>query len=79
MKIRFTISPGTADYVLQAADLWQRPEVRSQVLMPAIAFHQYRTILQSNQVWDVDHCHNGVLHMITVLLPLLDDMPSSIK
>ncbi|KAK6320523.1 hypothetical protein J4Q44_G00096300 [Coregonus suidteri] len=30
------------------------PEVRSQVLLPAIAFHQHRTILQSNQLWDVD-------------------------
>jgi hypothetical protein len=31
------------------------------VLLPAVAFHQHRTILQSNQLWDVDPCHSAVL------------------
>ena len=42
--------------------LWRWPEERSQVLLPAITFHQHRTILQSNQLWDVDPCHCAVLH-----------------
>ena len=42
--------------------LCQRPEVRSQVLLPAIAFHQHRSILQSNLLWDVDPCHSAVLY-----------------
>jgi hypothetical protein len=32
------------------------------VLLPDIAFHQHCTILQSNQLWDVDTCHSAVLH-----------------
>ena len=48
--------------MLVLLDLWQRPEVRSQVLLPAIAFHQHSTILQSNQLWDVDLCHSAVIH-----------------
>ena len=52
--------------VLVLIDLWQWPEVRSQVL-PAIAFHQHRTILQSNQLWDIDPCA-GVVKDTTVNL-----------
>jgi hypothetical protein len=48
--------------VLVLLDLWQRPEVQSQVLLPAIIFHQHCNILQSNQLLDVDPCHSGVLH-----------------
>ena len=42
-------------------DLWQRPEIWSQVLLPAMAFHQHSSI-QSNQLWDVDPHHSAVLH-----------------
>jgi hypothetical protein len=48
--------------VLVLLDLWQRPELRSQVLLPAIAFHQHCTLLKSNQLWDVDPGHSAVLH-----------------
>jgi hypothetical protein len=48
--------------VLVLLDLLQLPEVRSQALYTAIAFHKHRIILQSNQLWDVDACHSSVLH-----------------
>jgi hypothetical protein len=53
--------------VLVLLDLWQRPEVQSQVLLPAIASYQHRTIIQSNQMQDVDPCHSAVLHNISNL------------
>ena len=56
--------------MLVLLDLWQRPEVQSQVLLPAIAFHQHHTIafLQSNQLWDVDPNHSAILHHTSNLL-----------
>jgi hypothetical protein len=36
--------------------------------LPAIAFHQHRIILQSNQLWDVDPCHCAVLHNTSNLI-----------